>query len=222
MRVDRLLEHPVVEEARGAIAVAVHRDEPHHARRRIERLRQPARVAGDFSAVGALDMPPLSRAMGPRPREGSWPRTMTGGCACGRVRYTAQRSHDDEAYLCHCRMCQRATGSVSIAFKNVKQADVELGAASPTGTTARRSRMRPYCRECGTSFGFKFKEGSGNMDLTVASFDDPSRFKPKHHFGAESMHRAWLNTEGLPEMRTDGISAAGRQMGRRDRARFPG
>ena len=23
------------------------------------------------------------------------------------------------------------------------------------------------------------------------------------HFGAESMHRAWLNTEGLPEQRTD-------------------
>ena len=41
------------------------------------------------------------------------------------------------------------------------------------------------------------------MDLTVAAFDDPSRFKPKHHFGAESMHRAWLNTEGLPEYRTD-------------------
>ena len=40
------------------------------------------------------------------------------------------------------------------------------------------------------------------MDLTVASFDDPSRFVPKHHFGAESIHRAWINTEGLPEMRT--------------------
>ena len=40
------------------------------------------------------------------------------------------------------------------------------------------------------------------MDLTVASFDDTSRFRPKHHFGAESMHRAWLNSEGLPEIRT--------------------
>jgi hypothetical protein len=48
---------------------------------------------------------------------------MTGGCACGRVRYAAT-IHDDEAYLCHCRMCQRATGSVSIAFKNVKQDEV--------------------------------------------------------------------------------------------------
>ena len=44
-------------------------------------------------------------------------KQMTGGCACGRVRFTAQVD-DDEAYLCHCRMCQRATGSVSIAFKS--------------------------------------------------------------------------------------------------------
>jgi hypothetical protein len=41
------------------------------------------------------------------------------------------------------------------------------------------------------------------MDLTVAAFDDPSVFKPTSHFGAESMHRAWLNTEGLPETRSD-------------------
>ena len=52
---------------------------------------------------------------------------MSGGCACGRVRYTAE-VRDDEAYLCHCRMCQRATGTVSIAFKNVKQADVQWDA----------------------------------------------------------------------------------------------
>jgi hypothetical protein len=41
------------------------------------------------------------------------------------------------------------------------------------------------------------------MDLTVASFDDPWRFRPKHHFGAESMHRTWLSTENLPEIRTE-------------------
>ena len=62
---------------------------------------------------------------------------------------------------------------------------------------------RPYCRDCGTSLGFRFKDGSENMDLTVASFDDPSGFVPKHHFGAESMHRAWLNTDGLEEIRTE-------------------
>jgi hypothetical protein len=127
--------------------------------------------------------------------------SMSGGCACGRVRYAAQID-DDDAYLCHCRMCQRATGSVSIAFKSVKQADV-VWEHEPDWYDSSPIAVRPYCRECGTSFGFKFKEGSDKMDLTVASFDDPSRFKPKHHFGAESMHRAWLNTEGLPEKRTE-------------------
>ena len=126
---------------------------------------------------------------------------MTGGCACGRIRYTARVDNDD-AYLCHCRMCQRATGSVSIAFKNVKAADVTWK-TEPDWYDSSPIALRPYCRTCGTSFGFRFKEGSENMDVTVASFDDPSRFKPTSHFGAESMHRAWLNTESLPEHRTD-------------------
>jgi hypothetical protein len=123
-----------------------------------------------------------------------------GGCACGKVRYTAT-IHDDEAYLCHCRMCQRATGSMSIAFKNVKAAEVRWD-GEPDWYESSPIARRPYCAGCGTSLGFQFKDGSENMDLSVASFDDPSRFKPKHHFGAESLHRAWLNTEGLPEIRT--------------------
>ena len=126
--------------------------------------------------------------------------TMTGGCACGRVRYEAEVD-SDEAYLCHCRMCQKASGNVSIAFTNVKQAKVRWS-HEPDWYESSPIAVRPFCRECGTSLGFKFREGSENMDLTVASFDDPSHFKPHHHFGAESMHRSWLNTDGLTEMRT--------------------
>jgi hypothetical protein len=125
---------------------------------------------------------------------------MRGGCACGRVRYTAKIDSED-AYLCHCRICQRVTGSVSIAFKHVKIADVSWE-SPPDWYDSSPIARRPYCRECGTSLGFTFRQGSENMDLTVASFDDPSRFKPTLHFGAESMHRAWLNTEGLPEHKT--------------------
>jgi hypothetical protein len=127
--------------------------------------------------------------------------TMTGGCACGKVRFEAD-VEDDEAYLCHCRMCQRATGSVSIAFKNMEQAKMRW-LSGPDWYESSAIARRPFCRECGTSLGFQFKDGSDKLDLTVAAFDDPSRFKPKHHFGAESIHRSWLNTEGLPEMRTE-------------------
>ena len=125
---------------------------------------------------------------------------MTGGCACGRVRYTAQVESDD-AYLCHCRMCQRSTGSVSIAFTNVKKAGLTWS-HEPDWYRSSPIARRPYCRECGTSLGFDHPDHH-KMDLTVASFDDPSRFRPTSHFGAESMHRAWLDTGGLPEQRAD-------------------
>ena len=126
---------------------------------------------------------------------------MKGGCACGRVRYTATIDND-EAYLCHCRMCQRSSGAISLAFKNVKQSAVQWD-GEPDWYESSPIAHRPFCRECGTSLGFAFRKDSENMDLTVASFDDPSRFRPVHHFGAESMHRAWLNTEGLPVKRTE-------------------
>ena len=104
--------------------------------------------------------------------------TMTGGCACGKVRFEAD-VEDDEAYLCHCRMCQRATGSVSIAFKNMEQAKMRW-LSGPDWYESSAIARRPFCRECGTSLGFQFKDGSDKLDLTVAAFDDPSRFKPKH------------------------------------------
>ena len=125
---------------------------------------------------------------------------MTGGCACGRVRFSAAIA-DDEAYLCHCRMCQRTTGSISIAFKNVKQADVTWE-GEPDWYQSSPIARRPFCSACGTSLGFAYLVGE-NMDLTVAAFDDPSDFRPVSHFGAESIHRAWLNTDGLPEHRSD-------------------
>jgi hypothetical protein len=127
--------------------------------------------------------------------------TMTGGCACGKVRFEAT-VEPDQAYLCHCRMCQRSTGSVSIAFINAKLADVRWE-GEPDWYDSSPIARRPFCAQCGTSLGFMFKQDAEKMDLTVAAFDDPSPFTPKHHFGVESMHRAWINTEGLPEYRTD-------------------
>ncbi|NYT39576.1 GFA family protein [Sphingomonas sp. R-74633] len=125
---------------------------------------------------------------------------MTGGCQCGRVRY-AVRIADDEAYLCHCRMCQRATGGVSIAFKNVGRADVrwerepERYASSPIA-------VRAFCRECGTPLTYE-AHGHDRMDLTIGSFDAPDRFYPTEHSGCESWHKAWLDTSDLPASRTD-------------------
>lgn len=130
---------------------------------------------------------------------------MDGGCMCRQTRFSAEIDSDD-AYLCHCRMCQRATGSVSIAFVNVRQ-DAVRWLSGPDYYQSSPIAKRPFCSACGTSLGFQFLD-SENMDLTVASFDDPSRFKCTSHFGVESRLHAWDDTSGLPETRVDEHPAA--------------
>lgn len=128
--------------------------------------------------------------------------TMTGGCQCGRVRYSV-RVEDFDAYLCHCRMCQRATGGVSIAFKGVRRADITWD-GEPDWYRSSPIADRPFCSACGTPLGFRYLEGSDKMDLTVGSFDDPTPFKPVlPHFGTENLHEAWLDTSHLERIRTD-------------------
>ena len=126
--------------------------------------------------------------------------TMNGGCQCGRVRYSAQVA-DHDAYLCHCRMCQRATGGVSIAFKNLAKSDVAWE-REPDWYASSPIARRPFCRECGTPLGFAFND-SERMDLTVGSFDDPADFVPTEHSGTEGLHEAWLDTRDLPRARSD-------------------
>ncbi len=137
--------------------------------------------------------------------------TVTGGCHCGRVRYSVEIANDD-AYLCHCRMCQRSTGGVSIAFKSVAIADVRWE-REPDRYQSSPIALRGFCAVCGTPLTFEFVEPSWKMDLTVGSFDDPSRFRPTHHFSPETWHAAWLDTKDLPTTRVaDNPSTADRWM----------
>lgn len=124
----------------------------------------------------------------------------TGGCQCGRIRFSVS-AEPEEAYLCHCRMCQRATGGVLIAFVTFSQDDIAWD-TEPDWYESSPIAKRPLCSSCGTPLGFRSNEGSDRIDLTVGSFDAPSGFSPRHHFGAESLHETWLDTADLPRYRT--------------------
>ena len=123
-----------------------------------------------------------------------------GGCQCGRVRYAVEIA-DDDAYLCHCRMCQRSSGNVSLAMKGVRK-DAVVWEREPDYYASSPIARRGFCSTCGTSLSFDYPD-SEKMDLIVGSFDDPSRFRPTSHFGVESAHRAWFDVTGLPEQRSD-------------------
>ena len=101
---------------------------------------------------------------------------MTGGCQCGRVRYEVQVDSDD-AYWCHCRMCQKATGGIAAAFVQVEPAKVAW-LSEPDWYASSPVARRPFCSACGSPLGFAWANGSGEMDLTVGSFDDPAHAAP--------------------------------------------
>ena len=126
--------------------------------------------------------------------------TVEGGCMCGKVRY-AVPIEDRKAYLCHCRMCQRASGNISLAMKNIRIAELKWQ-TEPDWYVSSPFAKRPYCASCGTSLGFAFNEGEYG-DITIASLDDPTGFIPTHHFGVERLHEDWLDTTGLPRKRAD-------------------
>lgn len=120
---------------------------------------------------------------------------MNGGCQCGRIRYAA-RLENDEAYLCHCRMCQKATGGFAASFVYVP-GDGVIWDHEPDWYASSPIARRPYCSHCGTPLGFMFNDGDG-IDVTLGSFDEPGYFHPAFHSGAEGLHEAWLDTRELP------------------------
>lgn len=126
---------------------------------------------------------------------------MTGGCQCGRVRFAAEVPSDD-AYLCHCSMCRRATGGASIAFVGVSR-DGLVWEGEPDWYASSPIARRPFCSACGTPLGFAWTNGAGTIDITLGAFDEPARFRPTHNYAIESLLPAWQDTTHLPGTRTE-------------------
>jgi hypothetical protein len=137
----------------------------------------------------------------PKPKGTPMVKTMTGGCQCRRVRYSAEVASDD-AYLCHCKMCRHATGGAAIAFVNLPVEAVRWE-SEPDWYRSSAIAERPFCAACGTPLGFHFVEDAKNIDITLGSFDDPSSFRPVHNYATESMLPAWQDVSHLPGIRSD-------------------
>ena len=129
---------------------------------------------------------------------------LTGGCQCGRVRYRIVRE-GAEAYLCHCRMCQRATGGFAAALVGVGEGGLTWE-TEPDWYASSPIARRPFCGRCGTPLGFSYSDGSG-QDVTLGSLDEPEAFAPVAHFGAESLHPAWVDLAHLPRHRTGEVGS---------------
>jgi hypothetical protein len=104
----------------------------------------------------------------------------TGGCLCGRVRYTLSGEPAFTA-LCHCRNCQRYTGSAFEAVVVYPSASVslqgELKTYNDTGDSGQQVRRR-FCPNCGSGVFAEADVLPGVTIVLAGTLDDLSSYKP--------------------------------------------
>jgi hypothetical protein len=77
---------------------------------------------------------------------------LTGGCACGSIRYEGE-ADPVAMFNCHCRDCQRASGSAYAAIIGVPKAEVRIVGELRYYRLTAISGMgieRGFCPNCGS------------------------------------------------------------------------
>src|SRR5207248_2977892 len=108
----------------------------------------------------------------------------TGGCQCGAVRYRLL-TPPEHASICHCRMCQRASGQPFMAFARVRQEALQWTRGRPAMFSSSNIVERGFCGACGTPLTYRRPTG-GAVSVTIGSLDDPEAARPVQQFGIES------------------------------------
>ena len=122
----------------------------------------------------------------------------SGGCACGAIRFECE---GEPALManCHCRDCQRATGSAYAAVVVFPKT-----AASVTGEP-RYHRMtggsgnpieRGFCATCGSPVVVKLGMMPEIIGFHAASLDDPAKYTPAMDIFTASAHPWDVLNEG--------------------------
>jgi hypothetical protein len=103
---------------------------------------------------------------------------LNGGCLCGAVRYTSN-SAPDFVGVCHCRDCQKYTGSAFAVMVRLPKAAVQIRGTIKTFSKLGDSGkpiLRHFCPECGSSIADE--PSNGAIILNAGTLDDPSSVIP--------------------------------------------
>jgi hypothetical protein len=104
-----------------------------------------------------------------------------GGCLCGAIRY-AVKSDPTRVTICHCRFCQRATGSGYLVEPIFGKGDFEIIAGQPKVYSHRSTGSGKmvdvhFCDTCGTKLYLSFERFTEVVGVYGGTFDDPNWFE---------------------------------------------
>ena len=107
---------------------------------------------------------------------------MTGGCACGSVRYELKSEPFDGGW-CHCRTCQLNSGAPAMVFASVPAGDLVFTKGDDEVRSFASSSFghREFCGLCGTPFTMKVNHQPETVDFSIATLDEPDRVAPDFH-----------------------------------------
>ncbi len=120
-----------------------------------------------------------------------------GGCLCGALRY-AVMAPPQRVTFCHCRFCQRATGSAFLVEPIFAKSDFAItrGTAATYDHQSEGSGKRVtihFCGTCGTKILLSFERFEDVVGVYGGTFDDPNWFErsgeaAKHIFLDAAQH----------------------------------
>jgi hypothetical protein len=124
----------------------------------------------------------------------------TGGCMCGAIRYECS-AEPIVMGNCHCRDCQRATGTAFAAAMLVPREAVQIsGDAKYYDVTGDSGNIvgRGFCPNCGSRL-FSQPPIPQLLGIMAGSLDDPSEFQPGMDiYTASAQHWDYMHPE-LPK-----------------------
>lgn len=122
-------------------------------------------------------------------------RTISGRCLCGASAHRTQ-AEPINIRVCHCKLCQRATGAPFFARVLVPLDELEISGPVRWHNSSPELR-RGFCGNCGSAM-FSERTSKNVIGLSFGSLDEPDAFEPQEHIWV-SKKQAWLHfDDGLP------------------------
>ena len=127
---------------------------------------------------------------------------LDGGCVCGAVRYR-MTARPLFVHCCHCRWCQRETGSAFVLNALIESEHVELlkGRVEAVPVPSESGRGQEICRcpTCKVAL-WSYYSGAGKAIRFVraGTLDDPQQVPPDVHIYTDSKQPWVILPDGVP------------------------
>ena len=114
---------------------------------------------------------------------------LEGGCACGALRYRLETA-PMFVHCCHCRDCQRQTGSAFVLNALIETDRITLLAGAPEPVPVPTDSGRPHeiwrCPTCRTALWSDYGGRPALRFLRVGTLDEPTALPPDVHIYTRS------------------------------------